>query len=425
MAMKALNNSNLLRVLILFFPIAFMLIRHGVHLALYGIFLMMLLEHFRGATKISINKHHLVLLFAFSGIFVATILQQTITQSFNFKAFDGPSRLLIAGIGFIYLSNKKINYFKLIEISIPIGLIILFIYLLLNQQYFWGARWANIHVDPNSLGSQSTILAFLCLTNIQSREKVLINTLCILGAICGFFISIKAESRGGWATLPFMLAAWLLIQFKLSALNSNKNQYRLTLGLTLFFIFIASSIIYLNPNVSHRLSHAAYEIVTWFKDPLIYTSAGARMSMWAASAQLIYENIWGYGEIAIKEIALNHPLYSSIYQNGVKDLIQAGPHSDLMSKGLSLGVMGLIAYLGLIFIPFTLFIKNIKSKFEDIQKISQLGAIYITGVFVAGLFNETLSLKYLCSFYGLMIACLAASVLRDNASSSTQTPKGA
>jgi len=41
-----------------------------------------------------------------------------------------------------------------------------------------------------------------------------------------------------------------------------------------------------------------------------------------------------------------------------------------------------------------------------------MGMYYITGVFIAGLSNEQLSLKYLCTFYGLMTATLLAQVLQ-------------
>lgn len=414
-----INTSNLLRILILWFPIAFMLIKHGIHITLYGICLLLICEVLKGSSKLKISKIKLPFIIAFCGIFFATVIQQLINLNFNIRAFDGPSRLLIAGTCFIYLAHKKINSLKLIRLAIPIGLIILFVYLLMNPQFHWGNRWANSFVDPNSLGGQATILAFLCLVNIQVTERSLINILSALGAICGLIISVKAESRGGWATLPFMTIIWLVIQLKVAPPQSDKKQFLSTILIVGFLILCTSVAIAFNEAISNRLSHAIYEVTTWFKDPLIYTSVGARLSMWAASLILIQENIWGYGEIAIKEIALNHPLYSGLYHNGFKDLIQAGPHSDLMSKGLSLGIIGILTYLLLILIPLKTFIKKMHSSNQDIQNVCRIGIIYLTGIFIAGLFNEALSLKYLCSFYGLMIACLAAQALQDEYESLT------
>ncbi len=193
--------------------------------------------------------------------------------------------------------------------------------------------------------------------------------------------------------------------------------------MTFLLISSAIALAFNNQIVNSRITQTIYEVKTWFKDPLIYTSAGSRMSMWVASLELIAENWLGYGEISIKEIAMNHSVYPGRHQHGVKDLINAGPHSDLLSKGLSLGLPGIAAYLATVFVPFFLFFKNINSPSGKTQKAARIGLIYITGLFVTGFFNESLSLKYLCSFYGLMIACLAAQVFQDNSSTSYQTKK--
>jgi O-antigen ligase len=212
---------------------------------------------------------------------------------------------------------------------------------------------------------------------------------------------------------------WLSLQIIYSAELSQKKSIRKLIGPIIAFITVTTLLINTSPSIQNRIEHTFFEITTWLKDPLIYTSAGARMSMWVASIQLISENWLGYGEVDIKEISFNHHLYAGIHQHGVKDLIQAGPHSDILSKGLSSGIPGIIAYLLIMFAPLLIFLKKLSSINKDIEKSAKVGLLYITGVFIAGLFNETLSLKYLCTFYGLMIACLMAEVLNNN--SATQT----
>ncbi len=409
------SQINLIRLLIFSFPIAFLSIRHGVHLALYSTLLVFIYALSIRSSRLCAPKKSLLIFISLGSIFIATAIQQVISGNFNLNAFDGPSRLLIAGIVFLYLRQKNINYFRIIEIAIPIGLVFLAISLQLNQKYFWGQRWANSFVDPNSLGSQATILSLICILTIDVNSKKIINLLKLIGMLCGLYISIKAESRGGWSTIPVMIVCWLAIQIKEKVVfHSKKNQLNVSL-MTLFLLIVGITILVSMNNVIHnRLLHTIYEIKTWLRDPTIYTSAGSRLSMWVASVELITENWIGYGEILIKDIAANHPLSFGIHKNGVADLIQAGPHSDILSKGLSLGILGIFSYLAMIFLPFFTFFSKITASNHNIRKAAQMGCIYISGVFVAGLFNETLSLKYLCSFYGLMIACLAADVLRDN-----------
>ncbi len=409
------SQINLIRFLVFSFPIAFMSIRHGVHIALYGTLLIFIYELAKSGGKFGWSRKSFLIFFSLSSIFIATALQQILTGNFNENAFDGPSRLFIAGIIFLCLRQKNIDYFRIIEISIPIGLILLAVYLQINQKYFWGQRWANSFVDPNSLGSQATILSLICILTIDLNSKKSINLLKLIGMLCGIYISIKAESRGGWATLPAMIACWLVIQIKeKSAFHLHRSQLIMNLIVLCSLIIGFVALIALNNHIYNRISHTLYEITTWLRDPTIYTSAGSRLSMWVAATHLIIENWIGYGELVIKEIAAQHPLNFGMHQHGVKDLIHAGPHSDLLSKGLSLGILGIISYLAIILLPFFTFFSKITASNYQIRKAAQMGCIYISGVFVAGLFNETLSLKYLCSFYGLMIACLAADVLRDN-----------
>ncbi len=415
------NQFNLIKWLIIWFPISFLLIKHGVHLSLYAIFLLFIYELLRSKVELITNKKSIYIVVALGSIFLATALQQLISFEKNWNAFDGPSRLLIAGLALLYLQQKNIDYSKILEIVIPLSLVMLCIYLATHPQYYWGERWANSFVDPNSMGSQITILSMLCLLTIQIQQNRFINILKLLGFIAGLYISIKTMSRGGWSVIPFMLLCWLLIETFSSRNSASKAQTYFIRSIPFLLIAGAIALAFTNQIVNSRITQTIYEVKTWFKDPLIYTSAGARMSMWAASFELIAKNWWGYGEIAIKEIAMNHSVYSGPHQHGVKDLINAGPHSDVLSKGLSIGLPGIAAYLATVFVPFFLFFKNINSPSGKTQKAARIGLIYITGLFVSGFFNESLSLKYLCSFYGLMIACLAAQVLRDNPSTTHHT----
>lgn len=416
-----LNQSNLIKLLIVWFPIGFLMIRHAVHFSLYAIFLLFIYDLIKNTASISFNRKSIIIATSLGAILIATATQQTISSSFNSNAFDGPSRLLIAGICMLYLAQKNIAYKKLLEIAIPVALILLCIYLGINKTNYWGPRWANSFVDPNSLGSQSTILSMLCILLINQSTHPYLNLLKLVGAICGFYISIKAESRGGWMVIPVMTFSWLIIQITQPDKPNKNHSFRIVTSLLALIISVATIATFVD-SVNARLVHTSFEISTWFKDPTIYTSAGARMSMWVVSLELISENLWGYGEITIKELLSNHPLYTGIHHHGATDMIAAGPHSDLLSKGLSLGIPGILAYSLTILAPAILFASKIKNSSIETRDAASMGLVYLTGVFVAGLFNETLSLKYLCSFYGLMIACLAAQVLyQPNANASDKT----
>ena len=409
------NQTHFIQLLILWFPISFLLIRHGVHVSLYVLLLLYIYELINGRAKFLFDSQALLITLALSSIFFATAAQQILTGELNWSAFDGPSRLLIAGLVFQYLLQKKISTIRYLEIAIPTGLICLLIYLgFMNQTHFWGRRWANIFVDPNSLGTQSTILSMICLLSITKQSKLPLNILKILGFLAGLYISIKTESRGGWISVPVMLATWFIIQIKQDQFFSDKKKRIEIIGLCLLLTlgFIALGLF--SQTIKHRVLITIIEIQTWVRDPTVYTSAGSRLSMWVASFQLITENWLGYGEITLKEILVHHTIYAGIHHHGAKDLIYAGPHSDLLSKGLSLGMLGILSYLSSILIPALLFLRHINKGASSVRLCAQIGLMYVCAVLTVGLFNETLSLKYLCSFYGLILACLASEVLMKN-----------
>ena len=116
----------------------------------------------------------------------------------------------------------------------------------------------------------------------------------------------------------------------------------------------------------------------------------------------------------------NSPLNIPANEIAINTMALTGPHSDTLSKLLSSGLFGLLAYLCLLFVPFYFFYSHRNSLLTDKKRAARMGMYYITGVFIAGLSNEQLSLKYLCTFYGLMTATLLAQVLQASADGSSQ-----
>jgi O-antigen ligase len=120
------------------------------------------------------------------------------------------------------------------------------------------------------------------------------------------------------------------------------------------------------------------------------------------------------------QLMSNSPLNIPANEIAINTMALTGPHSDTLSKLLSSGLFGLLAYLCLLFVPFYFFYSQRNSLLTDKKRAARMGMYYITGVFIAGLSNEQLSLKYLCTFYGLMTATLLAQVLQASADGSSQ-----
>ncbi len=417
-----LSIDQCISVAVFMFPVVFLTVRSGVHVFLFGLLLLAFIEFFRKANaRIQFsNQDDWILLLTFSGLFIAVLISQLFRQKIHMAAFDGPSRILFAGFVFFLLKTRNIQYINILAIAIPISLICVLLEVKLNPlpHASWGGRYATYFVDPNTLGSQTFILGLLSLFFIGSIRKTSlpVQFLMLAGGLAGIYISIHSGSRGAWLVAPFILLMMFII--RVSDIYSAHNTLRLRMwaytgifALLIVFIFVA--IYFLSNIFSSRLVSGYYEILGWLLGKNLDSSAGNRLSIWIFSFSFAAESfLFGHGEEKnMLQILQGSPLNIPANEISISIMASTGPHSDILSKLLSSGYIGLVAYLALLGVPFYFFWKNRNAILANNKKAARIGMYYIVGIFIAGLSNEQLSLKYLCTFYGLMIATLLAQVL--------------
>ena len=413
--------SNCILLAIFIFPITFMTVRHGVHVSLFALLLIAFIVFFQNkhARFHFADKNDLIILLCFCGLILAVLLGQLFRSKMHMAAFDGPSRIMFAGFVFLLLKSRQIPYIKILDVAIPVGLLCVLTAVTLNPSVYWGERFATYFVDPNTLGSQTFILALIVFLSIapgqgESRWLVLLK---LMGGVTGIYVSIYSGSRGAWLAGPFIFLLFLLIRF--GDFWRAQGAERINIALQTSLIVIASIILfclafYFSDAVSSRVISGYHEIRNWFTGENLDSSAGTRLSIWKFSFQFASESLlFGYGEEKnMMQLLSNSPLNIPANEIAINTMALTGPHSDILSKLLSSGLFGLFAYLCLLFVPFYFFYTHRNSLLADKKWAARMGMYYITGVFIAGLSNEQLSLKYLCTFYGLMTATLLAQVLQ-------------
>lgn len=402
------------------FPVTFLTVRHGVHVSLFALVLLAAYHCWSGkAPKIELHYPlDTLMLLTFAGLFLSVLISQAFRGAMHFAAFDGPSRILLAGVVFLLLKSLNIPYIKILSIAVPVGLICVFLSVQLNPGAYWGERYATYFVDPNTLGSQAFILGLLSLLMIgwDGRQSKALMVLQALGGILGLYVSVGSGSRGGWLTAPFILLLILLLRLgdisHASKLQKQKMWLQ-TLAICIGIYFVSLIGFYFSEKLSARIISGYFEILNWFTGANLDTSAGTRLSMWKFGFQFANESLlFGYGEEKnMMQVLQNSPLNIAANETAINTMALTGPHSDILSKLLSAGLFGLGAYLSLLLVPFSIFWKRRNALDFNVKQAARIGLFYITGIFIAGLSNEQLSLKYLCTFYGLMIAVLLAQVL--------------
>ena len=402
------------------FPLFFMTVRHAVHIPL---FFLLLLVIYQGPTKTPAPfrihaRQDVFIFFIFSSLFLAALISQLSRGTIHFAAFDGPFRLVVAGGVFLFLKQWNLPYIKILGAAIPLGLILTFITLKMHPEVFWGERYATYFVDPNTLGSQSFILGLLSLLMIRStkHESIYLLLLKLIGGLIGFYLSVGSGSRGAWLTPPFIF--FMIFIFRIGDINSapassKQKMWFQTIAIVFAIIATALASFFLSEKLSSRIISAYFEITNWFSGTDLEGSAGIRLSMWKFSFEFANQSLlFGYGEEKNMLLTLqNSPLNILANQMAITTMAGTGPHSDILSKLLSMGLIGLAAYFLILLAPSFMFWQYRNSKDADKKIASRIGIYYIVGIFIAGLSNEQLSLKYLCTFYGLMIATFLAQTL--------------
>lgn len=404
------------------FPLLYMTLRSWTNSFVFVLFLLALLytlQNFQSVRNSLEGSASKWIVFTLCSPLLAIFISQSFRQEFSSTAFDGPSRILLAALLFLYLKDRQINFTKLIEWVIPISLLICLGAYLLNPaaSAVWGGRAASYFVDPLTFGTYCFILGFICLVSIginPGKEHPLLTILKITGFAIGCYIAIKSQSRTAWTA-----AIGLLIYLSFVRFHKKHPAYPwifMALGA------IAIAMIYkISPEVNHRVEIGINEVVTYFKANNYDTSVGLRISMIRVASNLIIENpLSGLKDgvmPALNTILSIQPFYTDLLQQMIKD---TGTHSEILAQGVRSGIWGLISSTVLFLVPGLIFLARISHQNSRIRTAAIIGFTLVLGLFIASLTIQVFNLKYTSSFYALMIAALAAQALQNNEVNSTE-----
>ena len=398
------------------FPLLYMTLRSWTNAFVFVLFLLAFfytLQNFQSMLCSLDGAASKWIVFALCSPILAIFISQAFRQEFSSTAFDGPSRILLTALVFLYLKDRQINFTKLIEWVIPISLLICLGAYLLNPaaSAMWGGRAASYFVDTITFGTYCLILGFICLISIHinpNKEYPLLTLLKITGFAIGCYIAIKSQSRSAWTA-----AIGLLIYLSFVRFHKKHPAYPwifMALGA------IAIAVIYkISPEVNQRVTEGINEVVTYFKTNNFDTSLGLRISMIRVASNLIIENpLSGLKDgvmPALNTIPSIQPFYTDLLQQMIRD---TGTHTEILAQGVRSGIWGLISSTTLFFVPGWIFLTRISHQNPRIRTAAIIGLTLVLGLFIASLTIQVFNLKYTSSFYALMIAALTAQALQKS-----------
>lgn len=401
-----------LLVALMTYLIGFLAIHRATNLGFIILFLLALVYAFRHWARIRATmatQGAVFLMVALASLFFVVLTGMLFRGNFAAADLDGPSRYLLAALLLLYFCDKGVRLVPVFSIGAPIALILGLLAAMTNPEAAsrWGGRFATSFVDPNTLGSYAVILSFMTLLTMNAPGRVMawVRPLGYAGIVAGALVATLAASRGGWLAAGPLLLLWVVFRSRYGALPMAR-QLLLILAVVGIGVMLVSS-------VAERAGGATDQVRAWLDGSNTETAAGQRLSIYKLAGALIAgKPLTGYGNAGVAAY-LALPESATVASPTIKMiLIYSGPHNDLLDMLLASGILGAVSFVLLLFGPMVFFWRHRLAADHNVRLASELGVFLTVGVFVCGLTNEMLSLKYLASFYGVTIAALAAQILR-------------
>ena len=354
------------------------------------------------------------LLAAFAAPLMAVIAVQLFRWEFVPRYFDGPLRLLMSWVILLYLIARPVNFVRIAEYVFPVAVLLCAAVLFLDPgapAYFWKGRFATYFMDPLTLAQHIAIAGFICLfcVDASGRDPGWLRLLKYAGLAAAIAVSLGTYSRTGWTMVPILAAIWLI--------GVKRHNSPVHIFLVLAAIVLGCVATYwVSGIVQERVNNAVQDVVLYFSGGNRDTSLGVRLSLYRINWTLFLQSPlygWGFGSMPVlssfPEIA---PLATPMVE---QYFVHSGGHNELMQNMMRMGVLGLASRLMLLLVPLVVFTRAARASSQRTRMAGYLGLTVVIGFITASMTSEVFNLIYTASFYGLLVAALAATALAEEA----------
>lgn len=339
---------------------------------------------------------------------IAVLFAQAVRGQFISNYADAPSRFFLAGIAFIGLRNCRLQFLHVFRIICPISIFccLASVKLFPAASIKWGGRLATYVADCNAFGDHIVLLGALnfLIHQLSPIRSIWMRGLNLLSIATAGYLAIGAQTRGAWLAIPFVLVLWGYLE--------RNNPMKILRGACVFVPLFAG-VMLLSPEIRSRFLSTFSEFRDWATGTNVDTSGGLRLVFWKIALVLFQQKpIGGYGDYEQFRAFLHQPAVTDFANNNALMEIKNGPHNELLANALRSGALGLIASLGLFFGPALVFWNGLQSTVNSAKLANALGLCTVICFFVFGITLEVFTLKFCASFYGFLIAVLAAEGLQ-------------
>ncbi|KAF1026232.1 MAG: hypothetical protein GAK40_01281 [Burkholderia plantarii] len=279
---------------------------------------------------------------------LAVAIGQALRGVWIAKAFDAPSRLLLAIPVMCFLHYKRIDLARILGLAAPLALLELVVQIHLDPQALvhWGGRFATYFADTDTFGVYASILAALGLFGMrpagQGRTAVDV-VLAIVSVVAGAYLVIGSQTRTAYLLVPMVAVLWFVLHRpKINRLSFTIGALVVVAGAAAFLAFHGAGT---------RVASIYGEAASWADASNRDTSGGLRLTMWHIAWKLfLHQPLAGYGDGGYRAL-LDMPWITAFASEMARQTISAGPHNELLANLLRSGVAGGVAVVLLYVLP--------------------------------------------------------------------------
>ena len=340
----------------------------------------------------------------------AVAISSGLRQSLYLPLFDSPARFCLAVPVLLFAISSKFDASKFLQFAIPAGLLATLAQQnVVVQPMHWGAtRMATYFADPLVFGYVSMTFGLISAIsiNLRAKDEPLVMAFKLVGALAGLYLSIQSGSRTGWAAVPIVLAVW--------AYQHRGGKKQLQVAGAVAMTSVMSAVIYFTSSTVHQRiglsinEVAAYPWVGVAPD----NAVGSRITFLRMAWDLFFQSPWsGFGDTRFGQFAVPQTINGYASDQAIHTAFNSGFHNEIVTNAIRSGIFGMVSSVGLFAVPFAVFVGKLKSGHRPTKANAVIGITFVICMFVSSLSTEILDMKYMASFYALMIAMLCGSTL--------------
>ncbi|MDB9938739.1 O-antigen ligase family protein [Candidatus Thioglobus sp.] len=289
----------------------------------------------------------------------------------------------------IYKSNVDLKH---IVFAIKLSVIVATVYAI----YVHSASRLEVNADaPTIYGFIMVLFGFAVIIDVwtQSKKEKLFS---IFIFILAMYSVVLSGTRIAWVIFVVLFFSAMLI-WSIRGHLTKKSLLLILIALAVVTAFSMN-----NKSFSHRIDNAFQEIKNYSVDSDSKGSVDLRLSMWSGGFEAFKQQpIIGYGYHNTGLEASRHVSgpYAKAFIKGQKML-----HNDYVNSLVGFGILGLLALMALLFLPLTLFFKQLKADKECAR--SAIGVLFIVALSVFAITDSIYSHSVMRSFFVFFLGVL-------------------